>query len=63
MWDLVTLAYNDEHLDVDDHKAKELPNFACTHFACKFSRDHGEVKLLTLAKVYFFLLHSIAPFL
>ena len=32
---LVTFTYNDQHLNVNHHKSKKLPDFTCSHFTCK----------------------------
>jgi len=50
----VAFADDDEHLEIDDDEADELPDFAGPHEAGPFSGDHCSVELVILGKVEFF---------
>jgi hypothetical protein len=47
----VAFTDNDQHFDVDNRKADELPDHTFAHEADKFVRDHGVGKLRVFAKI------------
>ncbi|MEJ2500737.1 MAG: hypothetical protein P8Y65_06385 [Campylobacterales bacterium] len=51
----MAISYDDNHLDVQDNKANELPDFARTHHPGEFARDHRRIETLVLSEIDLFL--------